>query len=77
MFGRKQRYYDTAISIIQNYFKIETDNQVNPKFPGYFVYMDILSEAYHIKRATVEEAAAMLTLGYWGGVLEKDPTSRD
>lgn len=71
MFGRKKReYYGTALSIVQNYFQIETDYSVNPNFPGYFVYMDILSEAYHIRKATVEEAAAILVLGYWGGLVE-------
>lgn len=76
MFGKKRKYYETALNIVKEYFKIETNNQINPNFPGYLVYMDILSEAYHIKKATAEEAAAMLVIGYWGGMVESRAASK-
>lgn len=76
MFGKKRKYYGAALNIVKEYFEIETNNQINPNFPGYLVYMDILSEAYHIKKATVEEAAAMLVLGYWGGMVENKAASK-
>src|SRR6056297_601196 len=71
MFGRKQKYYKTAMRIVHEYFEIETDRELNPRFPGYSVYMDVLSEAYHIGRLTVEEAAISLVIGYWAGISER------
>jgi hypothetical protein len=70
LFGQRSKYNSDVDSIIRNHLMIETNNSINPKWPGSFSYLQEIDIGWRNKYNPYE-CAVMCGVDYLSGNIRK------